>query len=97
MKKFPSIVKLPRHQKFSYAPRFYDPVKEDIDNRTALIKSSLRHEKKLSDRNPEEAAQYRNRISMAYNRRGQMERKSSLTQVVIAVGLIVLFVVFFLY
>ena len=95
MKKFPSIFKLPGHQKFNYAPRFYEPIKEDIDNRRALIESSIRREKKLSIQNPEEAAQYRNRISMAYNRRSQIERKSTITQVIIAAILIGLFSLFF--
>ncbi len=95
MKKFPSIIKLPKHQRFTYEPRFYDPVKEDIANRKALIESSLRQERKLSETSPEAGRQYRQRIAMAYNRRGQLERKSTITQAIIVGVLIALFGLFF--
>jgi hypothetical protein len=39
--KFPSLVKLPRNRKFNIEPRYYDPIKEEIEERTARIKSEL--------------------------------------------------------
>jgi hypothetical protein len=39
--KVPSIVRLPRHKKFNFEPRYYDPVKEDIANRTARLKQEM--------------------------------------------------------
>lgn len=40
--KVPSLFRLPSYQRFEVKPRHYDPVKEDIDNRTARIKQELR-------------------------------------------------------
>jgi hypothetical protein len=40
--KVPSLFRLPKYQKFEIQPRHYDPVKEDIENRTARIKQELR-------------------------------------------------------
>ena len=31
--KFPSLIKIPRHQRFHLKPRYYDPIKEDVENR----------------------------------------------------------------
>ena len=39
--KFPSLIRLPRNKRFNFEPRFYDPVKEDIENRIAQIKSEM--------------------------------------------------------
>ena len=44
--KFPSILKIPEHKKFRLHNRHYDPVKEEIEMRTAKIKASLEHRKK---------------------------------------------------
>lgn len=39
--KFPSIFKTAKHQRFSITPRYYDPIKEEIAERTARIKREL--------------------------------------------------------
>lgn len=44
--KLPSIIKTPRHQRFHIEPRYYDPVKEEIEQRTAQIKKELELEQK---------------------------------------------------
>ncbi len=36
--KIPSLNRLPNHKRFDYTPRFYDPVKEDLENRKSHIK-----------------------------------------------------------
>ncbi len=41
MLKLPSLTKKPRYQRFHMEPRYYDPIKEDIANRTARIKAEL--------------------------------------------------------
>ncbi len=43
--KFPSLLKTPRHQRFHIEPRYYDPVKEEIEQRTALIKKEMENRK----------------------------------------------------
>ncbi|NNF20973.1 MAG: hypothetical protein HKN67_03450 [Saprospiraceae bacterium] len=48
--KFPSILKIPEHKRFRLHNRYYDPVKEEIESRTAKIKAELeRREKEDSD------------------------------------------------
>lgn len=39
--KIPSFFKTPRNQKFNIAPRYYDPIKEEIEQRTSRIKKEL--------------------------------------------------------
>jgi len=35
--RFPSLFRLPRHQQFEIKPRYYDPVKEFVEERKSLI------------------------------------------------------------
>ncbi len=37
----PSLMKKTKYQRFHVTPRYYDPIKEDIENRTSRIKSEL--------------------------------------------------------
>lgn len=46
--RFPSLIRLPGHQRFNFKPRHYDPVKEEIEQRVSKIKSTLENEKKSS-------------------------------------------------
>jgi hypothetical protein len=42
--KLPSLIPLPRHQKFKIEPRFYDPIREDIQDRTERIRQNIARE-----------------------------------------------------
>lgn len=42
--RFPSLFRLPRYQQFEIKPRYYDPVKEEIEERTERIKRSINSE-----------------------------------------------------
>ena len=44
--KIPSLIRIPNHQRFHIKPRFYDPVKEDVENRERLIIAEINSEKK---------------------------------------------------
>ncbi len=44
--KLPSIIKIPAYQRFNYEPRYYDPVKEDIEERTRRIRRRIEADKK---------------------------------------------------
>jgi hypothetical protein len=44
MKFIPSLTRLPKYQKFHIKPRYYDPVKEDIQERTSRIKRDMAYE-----------------------------------------------------
>lgn len=69
MKKFPSLIRLPSNKRFEYEPRHYDPVKEDIENRIAVIKSEMGQS--------EEANEYKSGISGAFKRNYGGTTKSS--------------------
>lgn len=45
--KLPSLFKTANHARFEIKPRFYDPVKEEVEQRTARIKKELQMEGKL--------------------------------------------------
>ena len=38
--KLPRIIRVPKHHKFNYTPRHYDPKKEDLDRRVEIAKGS---------------------------------------------------------
>jgi uncharacterized membrane protein YhaH (DUF805 family) len=40
--KLPSLVRVPKYKRFNFEPRHYDPVKEEIKNRTERIRSELK-------------------------------------------------------
>lgn len=42
MPRFPSLFRLPKHQQFHIQPRYYDPVKEEIAERTERIKGEMK-------------------------------------------------------
>lgn len=41
MPRFPSLFRLPKHQQFQIKPRYYDPVKEEIAERTERIREEM--------------------------------------------------------
>ena len=88
MKKFPSIVKTSNHNSFSYEPRYYDPIKEEIDDK---IRSA-----KLASKDPEIAAANSN-ISKAFQRRVQKNHQSNVMQLLIAILLMGTFVAWIFY
>ena len=46
--RFPSLIRLPKNKQYEIKPRYYDPIKEEIAERTARIKEEMRGE--LKDR-----------------------------------------------
>ncbi len=42
--RFPSLIRLPRNKQFEIKPRYYDPVKEEIAERTERIRREMRGE-----------------------------------------------------
>lgn len=77
--KLPSISKIPKYQKFNYTPRYYDPVKEDIEQRTERIKKDLEGNLSLRDRSP---------LRNAFRRRTMENRKSNITQLLLIILLL---------
>ncbi|MEM9326510.1 MAG: hypothetical protein AAGA85_12675 [Bacteroidota bacterium] len=42
--RFPSLIRLPRNKQFEVKPRYYDPIKEELEERTERIRAELRGE-----------------------------------------------------
>jgi hypothetical protein len=42
--RFPSLIKLPKYRRYSYTPRLYDPIAEDIAERRKKVEAELRAE-----------------------------------------------------
>ena len=80
-----SFVRLPNHRKFNYTPRYYDPIKEEIEQRTKLIKSEINSGEK-------EGRQLR--ISTAFGNRQREHRQTGYTQIVLMVFFAALAVVY---
>lgn len=76
-KKFPSLIRLPRHKHFEITPRYYDPIKEEIAERTARI------ERELSGKNTEGY----NPGRLTFDRKTSSVPNASLMQLSIAAGL----------
>lgn len=70
MIKFPTLFgKIPRYQKFSFAPRFYDPKKEEREAREARIRMEL--EQPLTE---DQAAGFRTRMSGSFQRARKLSK-----------------------
>lgn len=77
--KFPTLTRLPSHNRFSYEPRYYDPVKEDIENRTERI----RHELGMGD----STEGYKTRIKGSFRTHKKSKDFTPLIRLVIAIVL----------
>ena len=85
--KIPSLTKLPNHRRFHIEPRYYDPIKEDIDERTARIEQEIRQ---LGST----ARPSRSSIEGAFARRSEQARNTNILQFAIVA---ILFTVIFGY
>ena len=80
--KFPSFFRLPKAQRFDYEPLYYDPVKEELDERKKKIAAMQKKGIKDSGTSPLS-------ISEAFSRRNRNARKANVLQMVIIVCLLV--------
>ena len=91
--KFPSLFKVPSHQRFNYMPRYYDEIKEDIDNRTKRIRRELELEGLLKREEDSGSLneQYQSRITGSFSKRAYYKstrNRSAILQFIIFVVLI---------
>ena len=77
--KFPSILKIPRHQRFHIKPRYYDPVKEDIEQRESWAKTEASNEIDHLDERPI----HRSRIAGSFVRTKGRADKSAMLRIVL--------------
>lgn len=80
--KIPSISRIPKHQQFNYTPRFYDPIKEDIEQRKESIRKEL--DKSLSPN-------YQSSIHNAFRRRRVASNQSNIIQLLLIMLLLATF------
>ncbi|MEM6522802.1 MAG: hypothetical protein AAGF85_04400 [Bacteroidota bacterium] len=82
--KLPSLFRTPRYQRFHVEPRYYDPVKEEMDKRTDAIRRELNAGKEEIDR-----PSYGSRISGSFKmKKSASSGSATIMQLVIMVLLI---------
>jgi Flp pilus assembly protein TadB len=64
MKFLSLFTKTPQHQRFNYVPRFYDPQKEEMEEREKRIKEEIEKEKGVS--NEDDPFKHRTRMAGAF-------------------------------
>jgi hypothetical protein len=79
--KLPSLTRLPKNKRFNFQPRYYDPIKEEIEERTSRIK------KEIGD----SSEYYREHISSAFRRRARTEKTSGILQFIFVISFVVIF------
>src|SRR5690606_16462596 len=79
--KLPTIVKLGKYHRFNLTPRHFDPIKEEIEQRTEAIKRELEEEGVLSpgqDFNPGYHSDQRSSIRGSFRARSKVKSSSLL-------------------
>ena len=74
--KFPSIIKTPRYSRFNYEPRYYDPIKEEINAKLEAARKEYAEKGKISS--------YTSNISQAFGNRERKSNQSSVIQLILA-------------
>ena len=69
--KIPSITKLPKYKRFEFQPRYYDPVKEMIDQKMKDAQMELDTEQ------TEEYEGYAKRIKAGFRKKSQIEKQKT--------------------
>ena len=77
--KLPSIINIPAYQRFKYEPRFYDPIKDDIDGRRKRIRRQIDGNKRRGTESS------RTRLEGSFARRVPHEGRSSFLRLTIGV------------
>ncbi len=77
--KFPSLFKTATPQRFEIKPRYYDPIKEELEQRTARIKKELEDEGLISAENRDNSTEFGNSIRGSFSsHRGIKQRDTSI-------------------
>ncbi|MDW7695312.1 hypothetical protein R9C00_28010 [Flammeovirgaceae bacterium SG7u.111] len=84
MKKFPSFLKLPSHTRFEFTPRYYDPVKEEIEMKIEMAK------RQHAKGDPDHHLDVKTRISESFTRKRNEQNQSLMIKLFIVVLLTLL-------
>lgn len=79
--KLPSLTRLPKNKRFNFEPRYYDPIKEEIEEKTSRIR------KEIGDSDE----YFREHISSAFRRRARTEKTSGILQFILIISFVVIF------
>lgn len=92
--KLPSLVKTPSHKRFEFTPRYYDPVKEELKNRTELIKKELNPK---YEPDTEQDSTYGLRLKGTFSKKVNKSRtqSSSNSQMARTLGIVALLILLF--
>ena len=94
--KFPSLfTKVPSYQRFNYRPRYYDPLKDEKQQREERIKRELDQESR-KETSANDAGDYRTRIKGSFQAARRRSKPSSDTGVVLIRLAVLLFMALFL-
>ncbi|MCC5929469.1 MAG: hypothetical protein JJU28_09510 [Cyclobacteriaceae bacterium] len=86
--RIPTLTRLPTNKRFNLQPRYYDPVKEDIKERTERIRGDLLDKT---------AKNYKNNIALAYGERRRKEKRLGTMQFLLIVLMMGTFVAWLYY
>ncbi len=77
--KLPSLIRLPSSKKFNYEPRFYDPVKEEIAERTERIRREMEADAAMTS---EQRIKFKAEWKNASQRNDTEDKRSSISQMI---------------
>jgi len=72
--RFPSLFRVAKNTRFNYEPRYYDPIREDLDQRVSRI-----HKEIESDNHQDLRSSFRD----TYERKKKAGRKASTNQIMV--------------
>lgn len=81
--KFPSIIKTPKYNRFNFEPRYYDPIKEEIEEKFRMARAKTK---------AGSSEKHTSSISAAFSKRQKKSSQTSTIQLVIAIALMGTFV-----
>lgn len=79
--KIPSLSRLPKNKRFNFQPRYYDPIKEEIEERTSRIKQEIGSSREY----------YREHISSGFRSRARREKTSGILQFIFVISFVIIF------
>ena len=75
--KLPSIFKTASHQRFAIKTRYYDPIKEELEERTSRIKKELEEEGAIASSSEEESARRASSLKGSFSSHRGMKHKNT--------------------
>ncbi|BDC99993.1 hypothetical protein [Persicobacter psychrovividus] len=92
--KLPSLFKIPKHQQFNVKPRYYDPVKEHVEERRRIVEQQMAREAR-----GESDAAYASSIREGFqrNRKKNSPVRAGMAQGLMVIGLISSVLIYWFY